>query len=98
MRSKLGGVCRIKTDRPVKVRGAVARTADGENPNPFYRLPEPFVFQVLEGEPLPQASDGKGVAPVYRTEEPGAESAVLSGKKYHYVEFDTELGKEYVIF
>lgn len=98
VRSKLGGVCRIKTDRPVKVRGAVARTADGENPNPFYRLPEPFVFQVLEGEPLPQASDGKGVAPVYRTEEPGAESAVLSGKKYHYVEFDTELGKEYVIF
>ena len=38
IRSRLGGLCRIRTSSPVKVEGAVAREATQPNTNPLYRL------------------------------------------------------------
>ncbi|MDR2936068.1 MAG: glycoside hydrolase family 95 protein [Rikenellaceae bacterium] len=52
IRSALGGVCRLKTDRPVKVQGTAARSAFDENPNPFYCEPEPERFENSTGAAL----------------------------------------------
>jgi alpha-L-fucosidase 2 len=38
IRSRLGGVCRVRSAVPVTVTGAAAREPRGENPNPFYRV------------------------------------------------------------
>ncbi len=38
IRSRLGGVCRVRCATPVKVDGAPARDPRGPNPNPFYRV------------------------------------------------------------
>jgi len=38
IRSKLGGLCRVRTSLPVKVEGAVARDAVQPNTNPLYKL------------------------------------------------------------
>ncbi len=45
IQSSLGGWCRIRTWTPVRVEGAQARPASGENPNPYFRFIDP-------GEPL----------------------------------------------
>lgn len=37
IRSRLGGVCRVVADAPVKVTGRAYRPASGANPNSFYR-------------------------------------------------------------
>ncbi len=38
IRSRLGGVCRVRTVAPVTVKGATTRPASGANLNPFYRV------------------------------------------------------------
>jgi alpha-L-fucosidase 2 len=38
IRSKLGGVLRLRTSGEVTVRGTKTRPAEGENPNPFFHL------------------------------------------------------------
>ena len=38
IRSRFGGLCRVRTSVPVKVEGAVAREADGPNTNPLYKI------------------------------------------------------------
>ncbi len=38
VRSRLGGVCRLRNAELLTVAGTPARTADGPNPNPFYRV------------------------------------------------------------
>jgi len=38
VRSRLGGVCRIRAASPFSVSGAVAHAAQGSNPNAFYRV------------------------------------------------------------
>jgi alpha-L-fucosidase 2 len=38
IRSRLGGMCRVRTPSPVTVTGASARPATGSNGNPFYRV------------------------------------------------------------
>lgn len=40
VRSRLGGVCRLRTSVAVTVNGARAQPASGANPNPFYRVHE----------------------------------------------------------
>jgi alpha-L-fucosidase 2 len=39
IRSRLGGIARVRTSVPVKCEGA--RPAEGRNPNPFYRVHDP---------------------------------------------------------
>lgn len=43
--STLGGVCRLKTARPIRVNGALARSAEGKNPNLYYSVPEAPAFE-----------------------------------------------------
>jgi alpha-L-fucosidase 2 len=43
--STLGGVCRLKTDRPIKVKGVTTRPAEGKNPNLFYDIPDAPAFE-----------------------------------------------------
>jgi alpha-L-fucosidase 2 len=38
VRSRLGGVCRVRTATPVTVAGVATRAASGANANPFYRV------------------------------------------------------------
>jgi len=38
IRSRLGGLCRVRTSVPVKVEGAMARAAEGLNTNPLYKI------------------------------------------------------------
>jgi alpha-L-fucosidase 2 len=72
VRSRLGGVCRVRTPARVAVSGATTRAASGPNPNPFYRVhavadpivaqsaalatTEPFPSQVIEFETTPGGS------------------------------------------
>ena len=41
LRSRLGGVCRVRTQAPPRVAGGQVRPASGPNPNPFYPVPRP---------------------------------------------------------
>ena len=41
VRSRLGGVCRVRTHTNVRVVGTQARRASGPHPNPFYPLHRP---------------------------------------------------------
>ncbi|MCD8184920.1 MAG: glycoside hydrolase family 95 protein [Rikenellaceae bacterium] len=43
--STLGGVCRLKTGRPVRVQNTVTRPAEGKNPNLFYSVPDAPAFE-----------------------------------------------------
>ncbi len=59
VRSTLGGVCRLKTARAVKVRGAVQRPAAGDNPNPLLALPAPEAFENPTGAALTAVPSAK---------------------------------------
>ena len=41
LRSRLGGVCRVRTHAPPRVAGGQANPASGPNPNPFYPVHRP---------------------------------------------------------
>ena len=41
IRSRLGGVARVRTPVPVSLNGTQVRAARGPNPNPFYRVHDP---------------------------------------------------------
>jgi alpha-L-fucosidase 2 len=48
VRSRLGGVCRVRTAVAVTLKGVATRPASGANPNPFYRVhpvADPIVAQ-----------------------------------------------------
>ena len=57
--STLGGVCRLKTDRTVRVKGAIARAAEGKNPNLFYTVPDAPVFEDNTTDPGTPHGHGK---------------------------------------
>ena len=41
LRSRLGGVCRVRAHAPIRAAGVETRIASGPNPNPFYPLLRP---------------------------------------------------------
>jgi len=41
LRSRLGGVARVRTQAPITVNGRAMRPASGRNPSPFYRVHDP---------------------------------------------------------
>ncbi len=51
IRSRLGGVCRLRTAVPVTVSGAASRPAAGPNPNPLFKVHEPGRPERLPGAP-----------------------------------------------
>ncbi len=54
IRSKLGGVLRLRTPVEVMIRGATARDARGDNPNPFFNLAPAGRPQIADGARLPE--------------------------------------------
>ena len=68
LRSRLGGVARVRTAAPVRVTGAPAAPASGPNPNPFYRVHDPGTPVVHPGAPAAGAVTRAGVVTDIRTE------------------------------
>jgi len=56
IRSTLGGNCRVRTHVPVSVTGAVAKPAEGKNPNPFYAVTEASKPVIGENSLAPEAA------------------------------------------
>ena len=54
LRSRLGGVARVRTAVAVRADGAATAPASGPNPNPFYRVHDPGT-PVVHPAPRPRA-------------------------------------------
>jgi alpha-L-fucosidase 2 len=39
--STLGGNCRLKTNERINIKGATPKTAEGNNPNPYFSVIDP---------------------------------------------------------
>jgi alpha-L-fucosidase 2 len=53
IRSRLGGVARVRTAATVRVGGGAARPANGPNPNPFYRVHDPGRPEIADRSKVP---------------------------------------------
>ena len=71
LRSRLGGVARVRTGGPVTVTGGTASPATGPNPNPFYKVHDPGTPTVVAGAPVASAPARTGVVTDLRTEPRG---------------------------
>jgi alpha-L-fucosidase 2 len=56
VRSKAGGVLRVRSYWPLAVDGGQAREAGGDNPNPFYRTVDAGTPQVAPGVSVPKVN------------------------------------------
>ena len=70
LRSRLGGVARVRTPHAVRVSGAASRPAHGPNPNPFFRVHDPGQPTIAPGAPVTKGSPLTGVLVDIAT-EPG---------------------------
>jgi alpha-L-fucosidase 2 len=61
LRSRLGGIARVRTANTVTVSGGSARPAAGANPNPFYRVHDPGAPVVAPGAPAALPIPPRGV-------------------------------------
>ena len=61
LRSRLGGVARVRTAQAVTITGGSSRPAVGANPNPFYRVHDPGSPIVVAGAPTFTRSQPGGV-------------------------------------
>jgi alpha-L-fucosidase 2 len=68
LRSRLGGVARVRTAAPVRVSGAPAAPASAANPNVFYRVHDPGTPVVHPNAPSPPSASRPGVVTDLRTE------------------------------
>ena len=71
LRSRLGGVARVRTAHAMTVSGAPAAPAVGVNPNVFFRVHDPGAPVVAPGAPA-TAPAAAGVVVDIRTERGGA--------------------------
>ena len=60
LRSRLGGVARVRTAHVVTAAGAAARPPSGANPNPFFRVHDPGEPIVNPGAPQPVSTPDNG--------------------------------------
>ena len=76
VRSRLGGVCRIRSASPLRAEGAASRPAQGPNPNPFYPALVVGTPLVAQGAP---ASDAPTLPPhvIDIVTQPGREFRLL---------------------
>ena len=72
IRSKLGGLCRVRAAAPLTVSGADARPATGLNTNPFYRVHEVAPPIVATGAQLPNVAAPAGTTLEFTTEAGGS--------------------------
>jgi alpha-L-fucosidase 2 len=61
LRSRLGGIARVRTANTVTVSGGPARPAAGANPNPFYRVHDPGAPVVTPSAPAAILVPPRGV-------------------------------------
>ncbi|MEO5819028.1 MAG: glycoside hydrolase family 95 protein [Vicinamibacteraceae bacterium] len=71
LRSRLGGVARVRTAAAVRVSGAPSAPASGANPNAFYRVHDPGTPVVHASAPAVAATLRAGVVIDIRTERNG---------------------------
>jgi alpha-L-fucosidase 2 len=71
LRSRLGGVARLRTAAAVRVQGAPSAPATGPNPNAFFRVHDPGTPVVHPNAPRPPAPARAGVVVDIRTERNG---------------------------
>jgi alpha-L-fucosidase 2 len=71
VRSRLGGTCRVRATRPLRVTGTEIRPADGPNTNPFYRVHLPASPIVATGVIVPPAAAPGGATMEFDTEAGG---------------------------
>ena len=64
LRSRLGGVCRVRTHAPVRAVGAEARPASGPNPNPFFPVHRPSAPVIVDAAKVQQV----GLPPTVATD------------------------------
>jgi alpha-L-fucosidase 2 len=72
IRSKLGGVCRVRSAAPFKVTGAQARAAAGINANPFFRVHPVAAPVVASGAQLPKVASPTGTTLEFTTQAGGS--------------------------
>ena len=75
IRSKLGGLCRVRAAAPFTVSGADARPASGPNANPFYRVHPVAAPIVASAAQLPAVTAPAGTTLEFTTE---AEAATVA--------------------
>jgi alpha-L-fucosidase 2 len=68
LRSRLGGVARVRTAATVRVSGAPAASASGPNPNAFYRIHDPGTPIVHPSAPAAATTPRAGAVIDIRTE------------------------------
>ena len=68
IRSRLGGVARVRTAQPVKVSAGTATPAGAANPNPFYRVHDPGAPVIHPSAPaVPATPRGGSVVDIATT-------------------------------
>ena len=72
IRSKLGGICRVRSAAPLRVTGATARPASGPNANPFYSAHAVATPIVASGAQLPTVTPPAGTLLEFTTEAGGS--------------------------
>ena len=72
IRSKLGGLCRVRAAAPFTVSGADARPASGPNANPFYRVHPVAAPVVASGAQLPKVAAPAGTTLEFTTDAGGS--------------------------
>jgi alpha-L-fucosidase 2 len=71
IRSRLGGLCRVRTSVPVKVEGAVARKAEGPNTNSLYRIQPAPPIQMADPSKVKLPVQAPGFVMDFDTEPAG---------------------------
>src|SRR5690606_24872085 len=90
IKSTIGGVCRIRSSRPIKPSGLSYRQAKGKNPNLFFNYIYPGI--PLTGEhDLPMDRDQN--LPMAEVDRLGISS--FTEQVSSIIEFDTVRGEEY---
>jgi alpha-L-fucosidase 2 len=69
IKSNRGGVCRVRSDRPLKLDGGKLHEAVGENTNPYFDIPGATPCQADENVVLPELPDKKYYTYEFDTEE-----------------------------
>jgi len=72
IRSRLGGVCRVRSAAPFTVTGVSARHASGPSANPFYRVHAVAQPIVAAGAQLPRVAAPTGTTLEFTTEAGGS--------------------------
>ena len=66
--SRLGGNCRLRAGVPLRIEGTATRAANGDNPNPFYRIHQTSAPTLAAGAVLPSSLAPAGMTVEFATQ------------------------------